>query len=192
MPGGSARMTSRAERRLRASNDWPVWVPAYTQIGQFCSRGWYIPAGWLPVKIWWRLPAASPWCSRSGRHAFSPRHRDDWFCLLREGSRAAASALVDLRPARSRGGLAGLLRGVLDGCQVRERAGDGGSAAGDLKPFVDVLQVGAHSSLGQAEPPGDLGVGVPSRHQVQQVGLTGVSRGRGGTGIRQKGAVSGS
>src|SRR2546430_4672183 len=58
-------------------------------------------------------------------------------------------------------------------CQVRERAGDGGGAAGDLQPFVDVLQVGAHGSLGQAEPPGDLGVGVPSRHQVQQVGLTG-------------------
>ena len=36
---------------------------------------------------------------------------------------------------------------------VREGADDRGSAAGDIQLFVDVFKVGAHSSLGDADPP---------------------------------------
>ena len=57
--------------------------------------------------------------------------------------------------------------------------GNGSGAAGDVQSFVDVLQVGAHGSLGYAEEAGDLGVGVPGRDQLQQAGLPGVSRGTG-------------
>jgi hypothetical protein len=53
------------------------------------------------------------------------------------------------------------------GNPVGEGTGDRGCAAGDLQPFVDVFQVGAHRSLGDAEPSGDLGVGVPGGQQVQ-------------------------
>jgi hypothetical protein len=41
-------------------------------------------------------------------------------------------------------------------CAVGEGPGDGGGAARHLQPAVDVLQVGAHSSLGNAESAGDL------------------------------------
>ena len=56
---------------------------------------------------------------------------------------------------------------------VREGADDGGGAAGDTQPFVDVFQVGAHGSLGDAQPPGDLGVGVTGRQQAHQLVLPG-------------------
>jgi hypothetical protein len=42
-----------------------------------------------------------------------------------------------------------------------------------IQLFVDVFQVGAHGSLGDAEAAGDLGVGVPGRQQAQQVVLPG-------------------
>jgi len=82
------------------------------------------------------------------------------------------------RPARDRpGSCAGQSRpGVcqlLPGCEVWERAGDGGGAAGHVQPGVDVLKVDAHGSLRHAEPPGDLGVGVPGGDQVQQFPLPG-------------------
>ena len=54
---------------------------------------------------------------------------------------------------------------------VGEGAGDGGGPAGDLQQPVDVFQVGAHGSLGNAQAPGDLGVGVPGGDQVQQFPL---------------------
>ena len=59
------------------------------------------------------------------------------------------------------------------GGPVGEGAGDGGGAAGDVQPFVDVFQVGAHGSLGDAEAAGDLGVGVPGGQQPQQVASAG-------------------
>ena len=49
-----------------------------------------------------------------------------------------------------------------------EGAGDGGGAAGDVQPFVDVFQVAAHGALGDAQPTGDLGVGVPGRDEAKQ------------------------
>ena len=54
---------------------------------------------------------------------------------------------------------------------VGEGAGDRGGAAGDTQRLVDVFQVGAHGSLGDAQPPGDLGVGVPGGQQAQQLVL---------------------
>jgi hypothetical protein len=39
--------------------------------------------------------------------------------------------------------------------------------------------VGAHGSLGDAEPPGDLAVGVPGRQQARQVVLAGGEPGYG-------------
>jgi hypothetical protein len=122
-----------------------------------------------PIRVRPVGPAADGRGFRRGRRG----GRTDRAAQLRrrEGARGAVGpCLCRLRPtaprwARSaRVGLVGLLRGVLAGCQVRECAGDGGGAAGDLQPLVDVFQVGAHGCLGQAEPPGDLGVGVPSRH----------------------------
>jgi hypothetical protein len=68
---------------------------------------------------------------------------------------------------------------VLLGNPVREGAGDRGGAAGDLQPFVDVFQVGAHGSLGDAQPAGDLGVGVAGGQQAQQVLLPGGEPGNG-------------
>ena len=65
------------------------------------------------------------------------------------------------------------------GGPVGEGAGDGGGAAGDVQPGVDVFQVGAHGPLGYAEVAGDLGVSVPGREQEKQVVLPGVSRGTG-------------
>jgi hypothetical protein len=62
---------------------------------------------------------------------------------------------------------------------VGEGAGDGGGAAGHAQPFVDVLQVGAHGSLGNAQAAGDLGVGVPGGHQAQQLPLPGGEPGDG-------------
>src|SRR5579859_6726151 len=62
---------------------------------------------------------------------------------------------------------------------VRECAGDGGGAAGDMEPFVDVFQVGAHGSLGYAQVPGDLGVSAPGGHQAQQLALPGSEAGNG-------------
>jgi len=49
--------------------------------------------------------------------------------------------------------------------------GDGGGAAGDLQPFVDVLQVGVHGSLGDAQAAGDLPVGVPCGMPGWQIAL---------------------
>ena len=57
---------------------------------------------------------------------------------------------------------------------MREGAGDGGGAAGDTQLFVDVFQVGAHGSLGDAQAARDLAVGVPGRQQPQQVALPGL------------------
>jgi|HubBroStandDraft_5_1064220.scaffolds.fasta_scaffold483193_2 hypothetical protein len=54
---------------------------------------------------------------------------------------------------------------------VGEDVQDRRRAAGDLQPAEDVLQVSAHGSLGQAEAPGDLGIGVPVRDQPQQLHL---------------------
>ena len=59
------------------------------------------------------------------------------------------------------------------GCRDGKCAGDRGSTAGDVQPGVDVFQVLAHSSLGQAQVAGDLGVGAPSGHQAQQFPLAG-------------------
>jgi|RhiMetdeSRZDD1v2_1073273.scaffolds.fasta_scaffold1217049_1 hypothetical protein len=54
-----------------------------------------------------------------------------------------------------------------------EGAGDCGCAARYLEPFVDVLQVGAHGSLGYAEPTSDLGIRVPGGDQAQQLPMPG-------------------
>jgi hypothetical protein len=51
---------------------------------------------------------------------------------------------------------------------VGEGAADSGGPAGYLQQAVDVLQVGADGSAGYAQPAGDLGIGVPGGHQVQQ------------------------
>jgi hypothetical protein len=59
-------------------------------------------------------------------------------------------------------------------CLVGEGAGDGGGAAGDLEPGVDVLQVFASGFLGHVEPPGDLGVGVADGDKAQQFPIAGV------------------
>ena len=69
---------------------------------------------------------------------------------------------------------------------VGEGAGDGGGAAGDVQPGVDVFQVGAHGSLGYAEAAGDLGVSVPGGEQAQQVPVPGVNW---GTGWRRRSAA---
>ncbi len=61
----------------------------------------------------------------------------------------------------------------LAGRPVGEGAGDGRGAAGYLQPGVDVFQVLAHGSLGQGEPAGYLGVGVPGGQQMQQVPVPG-------------------
>ena len=86
-----------------------------------------------------------------------------------------------LRPARAAGiaGIGGAQPGaaapagdlVVSGRPVGEGAGDGGGPAGDLQQAVDVFQVGAHGSLGNAQAAGDLGVGVPGGDQVQQFPL---------------------
>ena len=55
------------------------------------------------------------------------------------------------------------------GHPVLEGAGDGGGAAGYLQPGVDILQVLAYGSFGDAEPSADLGIGVAVGDQVQQV-----------------------
>ena len=86
------------------------------------------------------------------------------FPLVATRSKTAPNLQV---PRIARGGA------VLLGNSVGEGAGDRGGAAGDLQFLVDVLQVGAHGSLGDAEPPGDLGVGVPGGQQAQQVILAG-------------------
>ena len=52
-------------------------------------------------------------------------------------------------------------------------ADDRGGAAGDVQPAVDVLQVLADGAFGDAEPPGDLRVGVPGSGEVQQLPLPG-------------------
>jgi hypothetical protein len=67
----------------------------------------------------------------------------------------------------------------LRGGEAWERAGDRGSAAGDIQLLVDIFHVGPHRSLADAEPSSDLGVGVPGRDQAKQVLLPGVSRGTG-------------
>ena len=64
-------------------------------------------------------------------------------------------------------------------CPVGEGACDGGGAAGYLQPAVNVFQVGAHCSVGNAEPAGDLGVGVPGGQQAQHVPLPGGEPGDG-------------
>jgi len=64
-------------------------------------------------------------------------------------------------------------REELDGHPVREGPGHRGGAAGDLKLGVDVLQVLAYGALGHAQPPADLGIGVPVGDQVQQLALPG-------------------
>ncbi len=71
------------------------------------------------------------------------------------------------------------------GDTIREGAGDGGGAAGDIQLLVDVFQVGTYGSLGDAQTPGDLAVGVPGRQQVQQVVLPGSQP---GTGRRRRSA----
>jgi hypothetical protein len=60
---------------------------------------------------------------------------------------------------------------LLEGRVVGERADDSCGAAGDMQPVVDVFQVLAHSSLGQAQLAGDLGVGPPGGDEEQQFPL---------------------
>jgi hypothetical protein len=55
----------------------------------------------------------------------------------------------------------------------RGRRGYGGGAAGDVQPAVDVFQVSSDGAFGQAEPPGDLGVGMPGGEQVKQLPVRG-------------------
>jgi hypothetical protein len=54
-----------------------------------------------------------------------------------------------------------------------EGAGDGSGAAGDVQPAVDVFQVSPDGAFGQAEPPRDLGVGMPGGEQVEQLPVPG-------------------
>jgi hypothetical protein len=71
------------------------------------------------------------------------------------------------------------------GNPVGEGASHRGGAAGDVQPFVDAFQVGAHGSLGDAEAQGDLGVGVPAATRRSRSFRRGVSR---GTGWRRRSA----
>jgi hypothetical protein len=56
---------------------------------------------------------------------------------------------------------------------VAEGAGRGLRSARHLEAAVQVLQVGADRALGQAEPPGDLAVGVAGGEQAQQLPVPG-------------------